>query len=97
MRLVIFGANGDLTKRKLVPALYRLALERRLPSGFSIIGNSRTEMSDDSFREKTRASVVQFLEESHFDEDVWCDFAGGLFYIPETCAIPAAINASAPN
>jgi glucose-6-phosphate 1-dehydrogenase len=79
--LVIFGANGDLTKRKLVPALYRLALERRLPSGFSIIGNSRTEMSDDSFREKMRASVVQFLEESHFDEDVWCDFAGGLFYI----------------
>ena len=79
--LVIFGANGDLTKRKLIPALYRLAFERRLPSGFSIIGNSRTEMSDDAYRDKMRQSVIQFLEESPFDESVWRDFAAGLFYI----------------
>ena len=45
--IVIFGANGDLTKRKLIPALYRLAYERRLPPGFAIIGNSRTGMSDE--------------------------------------------------
>ncbi|MCC7236724.1 MAG: glucose-6-phosphate dehydrogenase [Bryobacterales bacterium] len=79
--VVIFGANGDLTKRKLVPALYRLAFERRLPSGFAIVGNSRTEMSDGDFREKMRTSVQQFLEESPFDEDVWRDFARGLHYV----------------
>ena len=43
--IVIFGANGDLTKRKLIPALYRLAYDRRLPPGFAIIGNSRTGMT----------------------------------------------------
>jgi len=79
--LVIFGANGDLTRRKLVPALYRLAYERRLPPGFAIIGNSRTEMTDDAFREKMRESVVKYLEESPFDEELWKDFAAGLFYI----------------
>ena len=49
--IVIFGATGDLTKRKLMPALYRLALDRRLPESFSIVGTSRTPMSDDEFRD----------------------------------------------
>ena len=52
--MVIFGANGDLTKRKLLPALYRLAYERRLRPGFAVIGISRTAMSDDEFRAKMR-------------------------------------------
>src|SRR5258708_2514395 len=55
--IVIFGANGDLTKRKLLPALYRLAYERRIPPGFAILGSSRTAMSDDDFRAKMRESV----------------------------------------
>ncbi len=79
--VVIFGANGDLTKRKLLPALYRLAYERRLPAGFAILGVSRTAMGDDQFREKMRASVQQFLEDSPFDEDLWRSFAQGLFYL----------------
>lgn len=79
--LVIFGANGDLTKRKLVPALYRLAYERRLPAGFSIVGNSRTAMSDEEFREKMREATKSFLEDTPFDEDLWREFAAGLFYI----------------
>ncbi|MBL8292696.1 MAG: glucose-6-phosphate dehydrogenase [Bryobacterales bacterium] len=79
--LVIFGANGDLTKRKLVPALYRLAYERRLPAGFSIVGNSRTAMGDDEFREKMREATKSFLEDTPFDEDLWREFAAGLFYI----------------
>ena len=78
--IVIFGANGDLTKRKLVPALYRLAYERRLPPGFAIVGVSRTKLSDDEFREKTRESVQEFLENSPFDETLWQEFARGLFY-----------------
>jgi glucose-6-phosphate 1-dehydrogenase len=79
--MVIFGANGDLTKRKLLPALYRLAYERRLPSSFAIIGNSRTPLSDDAFREKMYESVKQFLEDSPFDDDLWISFARNLHYI----------------
>src|SRR5215831_2222238 len=79
--VVIFGANGDLTKRKLLPALYRLMYERRLPPGFAIVGISRTPMSDDQFRDKMRESVGKFLEDSPFDENVWTGFAQGLFYM----------------
>src|SRR5688572_571322 len=80
--IVIFGANGDLTRRKLVPALYRLAYERRLPAGFAVLGTSRTNMSDDHFREKMKSAVTEFLEDSPFDEKIWRDFAQNLFYHP---------------
>ena len=80
--IVIFGANGDLTKRKLMPALYRLAYERRIPPTFAVVGNSRTAMSDDDFREKMRESVAHFLEDSPFDAGLWESFARNLFYIP---------------
>src|SRR3954453_7499880 len=86
--IVIFGANGDLTKRKLLPALYRLAYERRLPPSFAVIGNSRTEMSDDAFRGKMRESVEHFLEDSPFDPDLWQDFAKKLFYVPGDVSKP---------
>ena len=79
--IVIFGANGDLTKRKLLPALYRLAYERRLPASFAIVGNSRTHLSDDAFREEMHESVKKFLEDSPFDEDLWTSFARSLHYI----------------
>src|ERR1035441_10213427 len=79
--IVIFGANGDLTKRKLLPALYRLAFDRRLSAGFAIVGISRTPLSDDDFREKMRASVEQFSEDTKLDPDVWAAFARGLYYV----------------
>ncbi|HSR09227.1 MAG TPA: glucose-6-phosphate dehydrogenase [Bryobacteraceae bacterium] len=79
--IVIFGANGDLTKRKLIPSLYRLAYERRLPATVSIIGTSRTAMSDDEFRSKMHDSVKEFLEDSPFDEEQWTGFAKNLHYI----------------
>jgi glucose-6-phosphate 1-dehydrogenase len=79
--IVIFGANGDLTKRKLMPALYRLAWEGRLAPGFAVVGISRTAMSDDEFREHMRESVAKYLEDSPFDEDLWKSFAQGLFYM----------------
>lgn len=78
--IVIFGANGDLTKRKLIPALYRLAFDRRLPSGFAILGNSRTKMSDEQFREKMREALQEFLDDTPFDQRLWDDFAQRLFY-----------------
>ena len=65
--VVIFGANGDLTKRKLMPALYRLAYDRRLSAGFAVVGISRTPLSDDQFREKVLEAVKQFSEDTKFD------------------------------
>src|SRR5690242_16228727 len=79
--VVIFGANGDLTMRKLLPALYRLAYDRRLSAGFAIVGISRTPLSDDQFREKMLEAVKQFSEDTQFDAEVWSGFAKGLFYV----------------
>jgi glucose-6-phosphate 1-dehydrogenase len=79
--VVIFGANGDLTKRKLLPALYRLAYDRRLPAGFAVVGISRSPMSDDQFREKMRESVKEFSEDTEVRDDLWKTFAAGLFYV----------------
>ena len=79
--IVIFGANGDLTKRKLIPALYRLAYDRRLGAGFAVVGTSRTAMSDEQFRANMLDAVKKFSEDTTFDEDVWNAFASGLFYI----------------
>jgi glucose-6-phosphate 1-dehydrogenase len=79
--VVIFGATGDLTKRKLMPALYRLAYERRLPTSFAVIGNARSPLSDDAFRDSMRESVKRFLEDSPFDEELWTSFARNLRYV----------------
>ena len=80
--IVIFGANGDLTKRKLIPALYRLAFDRRLPASYAILGNSRTAMSDDDFRARMRESVEHFSEDGPPDPEIWDRFAANLFYHP---------------
>jgi glucose-6-phosphate 1-dehydrogenase len=55
--IVIFGASGDLTRRKLLPALYRLSTEQRLPPRFSIIGVARSAMDDEGFRAQFREAV----------------------------------------
>jgi glucose-6-phosphate 1-dehydrogenase len=80
--VVIFGANGDLTRRKLMPALYRLAFERRLPPGFAVVGISRTPLSDADFRGHMRAGVEKYLEDSPFDTALWEEFERGLSYLP---------------
>src|SRR6266700_168058 len=79
--VVIFGASGDLTKRKLVPALYRLVQERLVPAEFAIVGLARTEMGDDDFRDKMKESVAQFSEAKSVDEEVWHSFAQGICYL----------------
>ena len=79
--IVIFGAAGDLAKRKLLPALYRLAYDRRLPASFAIVGNSRTPMSDEEYRERMHDAVKQFSEDGAFDEDLWKRFAANLHYV----------------
>src|SRR5215472_14667197 len=80
--IVIFGANGDLTKRKLLPALYRLSYDRRLPASFAVIGNSRTTLTDDQFRGHMLDAVQKFSEDTAFDDDLWKRFSQNIFYIP---------------
>ena len=86
---VIFGANGDLAKRKLLPALYSLARDRRLSAGFAVVGNSRTELSHQAFRDRMKAAVQEFLENGEFDEEVWEGFSQGLYYLPGNVKDPA--------
>ncbi len=79
--IVFFGASGDLTKRKLVPALYKLKRERRLPPELTIVGVARREWSHDYFREQMREGVEEFSD-GVGSEALWNDFAEGLFYSP---------------
>jgi glucose-6-phosphate 1-dehydrogenase len=78
--LTIFGASGDLTQRKLIPALYSLAFRNLLPAQFGVVGVARTEMSDDEFREKMRQAVVDHARDE-FRQDVWDELAGGMRYV----------------
>jgi glucose-6-phosphate 1-dehydrogenase len=79
--LVIFGASGDLTQRKLIPALWTVFAARTLPEPFTIVGTGRTELSDDAFREKMRESVKEFARFKIPSDQVWQRFAANLFYI----------------
>src|SRR2546422_1474469 len=79
--IVIFGASGDLTRRKLLPAFYHLFLEGLLPQGFVIIGYARTDYDDDGFREVAHEGIRQFGRRSP-EGEVWSDFAEHLHYVP---------------
>jgi len=59
---VIFGASGDLTKRKLVPAIYSLYVQKLLPEKFALLGVSRTEFNDVEFRTNMKSAITQFKE-----------------------------------
>jgi glucose-6-phosphate 1-dehydrogenase len=86
---VIFGASGDLTRRKLLPALYNLALSRLLPAGMSILGFALPEMSEDQFRTAMRDAVGEFSRRKPIDEAVWDDFASRLHYLSGQFEDPA--------
>ena len=78
--MVIFGASGDLTKRKLVPALWSLFQGRVLPEPFAVIGVSRTEMSNEVFRANMRQAITDFARVQPPSQRVWDRFAQALFY-----------------
>lgn len=80
--IVIFGASGDLTKRKLVPALYSLATQNLLAGGVSVLGTGRTPLTHEAFRSEMREAVNQFSETASLDTALWESFAAGLFYTP---------------
>src|SRR5258708_3718933 len=79
--MVIFGATGDLTHRKLLPALYNLALEHPLPAGFSVIGFARRPYSDDVFRKQALDSINQFSRQKPVNPQVWESFEEGIYYL----------------
>ncbi len=79
--LVIFGASGDLTQRKLIPAIYDLKRERQIPPNLTIVGVARRPWSHDYFREQMREGIEQFSSGIGAKE-MWQDFAEGLFYCP---------------
>lgn len=79
--MVIFGAAGDLTKRKLIPSLYNLKHDHHLSDNFAVLGIARAEMSDDEFRRRLREDMNQFATDE-LDEHEWQWLSDRLFYLP---------------
>jgi glucose-6-phosphate 1-dehydrogenase len=77
---VIFGASGDLTTKKLMPAVYSLAFRRLLPESFGIVGAARTEEGDEEFRERMKRAVQEHARDP-FKEDVWEQLESGMRYV----------------
>jgi glucose-6-phosphate 1-dehydrogenase len=78
--IVIFGANGDLAKRKLIPALYHLEVEGLMPVNYRLIGNSRSQMSTEQFKVFARESVDEFAR-TKIEDEQWNLFASKLTYV----------------
>ena len=76
--IVIFGASGDLTARKLIPAFYHLYKEKQMPATFRIIGFARREKTDDSWRAELRTALDEFSRTTPVDDTVWREFATNL-------------------
>src|SRR5947209_15053277 len=77
--VVIFGATGDLTHRKLLPALYNLAAAGELPPAVAVIGFARREKSDDDFRREMEEATRKFSRQTVRDE-IWKNFSQSIFY-----------------
>jgi glucose-6-phosphate 1-dehydrogenase len=78
--LVIFGASGDLTQKKLFPALYSLAYRRLLPEHFAVVGVARTQEADEDFKERMKEAVQEHARDE-FVEEVWDSLTDGMRYI----------------
>src|SRR5260370_8176883 len=77
--LVIFGATGDLTHRKLIPALYNLAADGDLPPGMNVIGFARRDKTDEVFRQELQEAAKKFSRRP-IDQNLWNDFASSIYY-----------------
>src|SRR5690349_1813680 len=83
LTVVIFGASGDLTSRKLIPALFNLARRGRLPAEAKIVGVARSPFSDDSFREQLAKKGKEIFEGSgeEWNGSEWAEFAKRVHYV----------------
>lgn len=79
--IIIFGASGDLTRRKLIPALYNQHCKGRLPKNLRVVGLARREYSHEKFRDEMQAAVKEFAPDS-YQESAWKKFASCLWYVP---------------
>src|SRR3979411_1133341 len=77
--VVIFGATGDLTMRKLIPALYNIAADGELPPALTVVGFARRPKTDDEFRKEQEEATRKFSRQPVRDE-IWAGFAEALFY-----------------
>jgi glucose-6-phosphate 1-dehydrogenase len=91
--LVIFGASGDLTKRKILPSVYRLQKNRLLPKKFFILGTGRTEMSTDQFRGEVLSAVKNAFARD-FDEPSWNELVNKMDYSPIDYTVPETFTQS---
>jgi glucose-6-phosphate 1-dehydrogenase len=91
LSVVIFGATGDLTSRKLIPALYQLFCKGRLPEEVRIVGVARSPLSDDTFRDKIASTMREQLPQD-WKKEPWEQFARRLFYVPGDAASPAGLE-----
>src|SRR5438046_2102225 len=92
--VIIFGASGDLTSRKLIPALYSLYCKGRLPKDTRIVGVARTKFSNDAWRKELAATTQKFTDKE-FDAAKWQSFAANVFYHPGNIDQPADFTALA--
>ena len=90
--MVIFGASGDLARRKLLPALYSLTRDRLLPSRFAVLGFGRHALEEDAFREEMRRGCEEFARRRPLDASVWGAFARNVFYQQGAYDDPAAFQ-----
>ncbi len=81
--IVIIGAGGDLTWRKLVPALYNLLMDSHLPEKFAIIGAARKQIENEAFRKHLQEGVDQFSRRGKTDNTIWQKFADKIYYVSE--------------
>jgi glucose-6-phosphate 1-dehydrogenase len=86
--MVIFGASGDLTKRKLLPALYSLARDRLLPSPFNVVGVARRDIGDTNFRQQMKEGCDKYARRRPVEESLWESFGDGIFYVAGTFENP---------
>ena len=78
--IVIFGASGDLTSRKLIPALYHLYVDGQMPDSFRVVGFARREKTDESWRMEMRESLEKHSRTKVVNDSKWDAFAGNLSY-----------------
>src|SRR6478609_681104 len=90
--LVVFGASGDLARRKLLPALYDLAFEGLLPERYAIVGSGGSRLDDAGFRERARGGVEEYSRH-RLDDGRWDAFARGLSYVSAPLDDPDAFAA----
>jgi glucose-6-phosphate 1-dehydrogenase len=80
--IVIFGASGDLTSRKLMPAIFSLKTQKLMPDKYAVFGVGRTILSNEDFRTKMSSAIVSFSEEKITDQALITDFVKDLYYHP---------------